>query len=53
MHGWSCQRCQNVYAPFVAECRKCNAPVKATPFTYPYPGGTAVPYPRLPGVTYY
>jgi len=22
--GWICPRCQNVYAPYIMDCRKCN-----------------------------
>lgn len=27
--GWECPKCGKVYAPFVAECSKCNCPVAA------------------------
>ena len=50
--GWQCPRCGRVYAPFVAECEKCNASY------YPASTGTytdicpACGQPRhLPGLT--
>jgi hypothetical protein len=26
MTGWTCPKCGACYAPFIAECHRCNAP---------------------------
>lgn len=33
--GWQCPACSACYAPFVTECRRCNAPVTTGTGTAP------------------
>lgn len=47
--GWRCPACSACYAPFVTECRRCNAPASTAPSVVP---SVFSPLPICPHVDY-
>jgi len=49
--GWQCPRCGRIYAPFVAECERCNTPATTTTGTYTDVCANCGQPRHLPGLT--